>query len=393
MDDSNNKAFVSLFRESYRKCFGFALSVSLSETESKLFSNKIFEETGLVIGAKSIKNYSVYVTRGTAVKPENPSIATLDTFARYVLNAPYTDEVQRKARDGHYPYWFRYKSTFTLRKKNVEKPAKNARVKKNEVIFFIVSFVAAVLVINFQFFKKREYGRISTDFHSVEEDSLKRQGWFVISKELPWWNRRDEKPSHLTLFTLRGDNWPDSANKPAIKNLLLHNISSECFTAEIHIDSFIPRQNWQQAGILLLEDSTPASKSVRLSIAYNDFFGGFSKPKEVIIQAITSGGNDLSKPEEIVHIPVFNITAGDESLVGNNLRKSGLKIEKNGNNFRFLYSTSPIENFAFKEAANRELFIKPKYIGLFALQGFVNDSNYIPACFKFFSLENRSCEK
>ncbi len=29
----------------------------LSETESKHFSNKIFEETGLVIGAKSIKNY------------------------------------------------------------------------------------------------------------------------------------------------------------------------------------------------------------------------------------------------------------------------------------------------------------------------------------------------
>ena len=114
MKDLNNEAFVNLFKESYQKCFGFPLTVPMSETESKHFANKIFEETGLVIGAKSIKNYSLYILNSSDAKQENPSVATLDTLARYVLNAPYTDELQRKAKEGHFPYWFQYKSKITV---------------------------------------------------------------------------------------------------------------------------------------------------------------------------------------------------------------------------------------------------------------------------------------
>ncbi|HEV8084154.1 MAG TPA: hypothetical protein VGP55_13185, partial [Chitinophagaceae bacterium] len=90
----------------------------------------------------------------------------------------------------------------------------------------------------------------------VQDDSLKKHGWFVQEKDELWWNRRHQMPSHLTLFTLRGDNWADSANnKPVIKNLLLRKITSDCFTAEIHLDKFVPMHRWQQAGILLLEDT------------------------------------------------------------------------------------------------------------------------------------------
>lgn len=393
MDDLNNEAFISLFKDCYKKCFGTALNAFLSETESKHFSNKILEDTGLVIGAKSIKNYSFYVVNSAEAKQENPSVATLDTLARYVLNAPYTDEIQRKAKEGHFPYWFRYKSLFTLKKKNIGKLKKDKGWKKKEIAFFIISFFITALILSIQVFKTKNYERVVSNFSTVSEDSLKSEGWFIKSKDIFWWNKRNEKPSHLTLFTLRGDNWPDSSNAPIIKNLLLHKISSECFTAEIHLDSFIPRQNWEQAGILLLEDTTWTGKSVRLSVAYNDFFGGYNRPKEIIIQAITSGGNDFSKPEEIAHLFVFSLAPGEENLVSNNLKKSALKIEKNGNHFRFLYSTGPIENYAFKEVSNRDLLVKPKYIGLFALQGFVNDTNYIPAYFKFFSLINLPCEK
>jgi len=50
--------------------------------------NQVFERTGLTIGWKSLKNYSFFVLAGSSRKQENPSAATLDTMARYVLDAP-----------------------------------------------------------------------------------------------------------------------------------------------------------------------------------------------------------------------------------------------------------------------------------------------------------------
>jgi hypothetical protein len=113
---------------------------------------------------------------------------------------------------------------------------------------------------------------VEENFQSVSEDSLLSRGWFVQSKDINYWNRRDEKPGHLTLFTLKGDNWPDSASIPGIRNLLLRKISADCFTAEVQLADFIPLQNWQQAGILLLEDTSFTGKSIRISLAYNNFF-------------------------------------------------------------------------------------------------------------------------
>lgn len=388
MKDLNNEAFISLFRDAYKKCYGNALTNPLSETESKHFANKIFEDTGLVIGAKSIKNYAAYIVSDPTHRQENPSVSTLDTLARYVLNAPYTDEIQRKTRESHYPYWFEYKSKLSI---SPEKEHHKKRpLKKN--ILLIATLLVVALVVLVQMFHRDAGKNFIDNFHAVHEDSLEKNGWFVKAKDTLWWSKRNNYPSHLTLYTLPGDNWPDSANSPGIKNLLLRSISSGCFAVEIHLDNFMPKLNWQQAGILLLEDTTFTGKTVRLSIAYNDFFGGYSKPKEIIIQAISVGGNVLNKPEEIAHLPIFSIAPGQETLVSNNLQKSGLRIEKNGKHFRFLYSAGPTENFSFKEAFSRDLELRPKFIGLFAIQGFVNDSNYVPAHFKFFSLSNSLCE-
>ena len=112
MNGLDSSAFITLFKEACQKCFGHPLNAMLSETERKFLSEKIFDQTGLVIGPKSIKNYSSFVNAGGNDKTENPSVATLDTLARYVLNAPYTDEIQRKNKESHYPYWFQYKEQF-----------------------------------------------------------------------------------------------------------------------------------------------------------------------------------------------------------------------------------------------------------------------------------------
>ena len=58
MNDADSYAFINLFKEACLKCFGHGLQQPLTETESKLFYNTILEQTGLVIGWKSLKNSS-----------------------------------------------------------------------------------------------------------------------------------------------------------------------------------------------------------------------------------------------------------------------------------------------------------------------------------------------
>src|ERR1700749_4096572 len=96
MNRSDNLAFAALFREAYLKSFGQALENPVSETESKLLCNQVLDQTGLSIGWKSVKNYSFFIIDSKTAKSENPSVATLDTLARYVLKAPYTNEIKRK---------------------------------------------------------------------------------------------------------------------------------------------------------------------------------------------------------------------------------------------------------------------------------------------------------
>lgn len=394
MKNLDRPIFINLFKEACEKCFGSPLISALSESDSKLLSNNIFECTGLVIGAKSIKNYSLFVSDGNSKesRQENPSIATLDTFARYVLDAPYTDEIQRKNNESHYPYWFQYRNRFSS---TVSKP-KTIQINWKRIA--IISFITLVIMIGLYAIKtltlknKNEY--FTDNFNSVSNDSLAKKGWIIKSEDSTWWNKRNEKPGHLTLYTLTGDNWALGKNPARIKNLLLRKVTSDCFMVEIHLTNFIPKQNWQQAGLLLSEDSTFTGKMLRLSISYNDFFGGFVKPPEIIIQAISSSESGLqSKPEEIAHFSLFNIEQGKKNLVENNLAESALKVEKKGNHFRFLYSTASMESFTFKEVVSGDFNIHPKYISIFSIQGWAADGDYIPVYFDSFKLASIDCNK
>jgi len=387
----NEAVFFSLFKEACEKCFGNPLIHPLTETDSKILANKIFEKTGLVIGPKSIKNYSLYVLGPKDYRKENPSDATLDTLSRYVLDAPYTDEINRKKNESHYPYWFQYRNKFTAG--GAAPPVhKVARPKKRTVLLITALAIIIIIPTIILLSKKSHTDSFTDNFFSITEDSLLKHGWILKSVNPQWWEKRSEKPGHLALFTLRGDNWKNAENEAHISNLIMRRIQSECFTVEIHLTGFVPGQNWQQAGILLSEDSTFKGKMIRLSISYNDFFGGYEKPPEIIIQAVSSTetGN-LSRPEEIAHFVLFNIEEDKKALVEKNLETSALKIEKYGEHFRFLYTAGPKESFAFKEITSKEISIHPRFIGLFAIQGWTNGLNIIPAYFDSYVFTSIPC--
>jgi hypothetical protein len=391
MKEEGKVIFISLFKETCQKCFGIPLVTPLSETDSRLLSTTILEHTGLVIGAKSIKNYSYYALRitGTKVKKENPSAATLDTLARYVLEAPYTSEVSRKEKEGHFPYWYQYKSRFPHEKLFHKK----SRVIRKRIPLFL--FLIMILSIGFfivRSLNQKPHTEDFTDhFNSVLEDSLISRGWVIKGVDTAWWKKRNEKQGHLALFTLRGDNWALGNNPAGIRNLLIREIHAACFTIEVSFTDFMPEQNWQQAGLLLSEDTSYTGNMLRLSISYNDFFGGFEKPAEIIIQTVSSSkGGLLSKPEEVNHFTLFSIEPGREDLVSSNLAKFALKIEKQGNHFRFLYAMGSIESFAFKEVGSGDFNLQPGYVSLFSIQGWA-DNNCIPAYFDSFRFVSDPC--
>jgi hypothetical protein len=391
MNDLDSLAFASLFRDAYEKCFGYPLTQPLSETESKLFYNRLFDSTGLVVGWKSLKNYSSFIMDGSQGKGENPSVATLDSLARYVTDAPYSSETERKEKENHYPYWFGYKEKF--HRELTKEPVQKKRGRWFPLTLSGAGLLVIVLFIILTLTRRKPPEIFIDNFHDLPGASSDNRGWFVQSPDSVFWKRRGENANRLTLFTLRGDNWPNASETLGIRNLVLRKISKNCFEAEVHFAGFFPNQNWQQAGILLLEDTNFTGKSIRLSVAYNDFFGGYTKPKEIIIQAITYSGKGYGEPEEIAHQPILYIDSihQNPSLI-QNLQHNSLKIEKEGKKFRFLYAGGSVPNPAFKEVITHEFDMHPRFIGIFAMKGFVDSASEIPVQVSFFRLKENDCE-
>jgi transcriptional regulator with XRE-family HTH domain len=416
--ETDLRAFASLFHDVYRACFSAPFTAPLTESESHHLSVDIEERTGLEIGWKSLKNYSAYLA-GRASRSENPTVATLDTLARYLAGAPRTTEERRRAEERHYPYWFRYREAFrqselaafaerapdekTGAERETPASAENETrgsglptvPNRSTQTMLIAALVAASIIVMLVIATvRRSAGKpkpFVDEFADVSSAALARRDWTVQSVDSAHWAERGSKPDHLTLFTLRGDNWPQSGEASVIRNLLVRSVSSECFMTELRLTSFYPIRNWQQAGILLMEDTAFAGRSMRLSIGFNDFSGGFPETKEVIVQGITSLGGAATKPEEIVHQRLFVEEPATEALVRRNLESSALRIEKRGTRVRLLYSAGPVKNGPFKEVGATEFDFRPRYVGVFALAGFVSDSVAMPVYVDAFGLAEERC--
>ena len=390
MDDFDRRVFADLFNAVVVKCFGHPLSSPLSEPESKHLSTEIEENTGLVIGWRSVKNYALFLLNPSPEKQENPSVATLDTLARYVLAAPVTSEAERKKTEEHSPYWFRYREQAGLLPKSEVVENKPRKMRWGLIG---AGLLLAVIIGGFLFFDQSELEQVKEDFHNTDEAYFSQNGWFVQTKNGDFWNRRAETPGHLTLFTLKGDTWYKAGETPRVQNLLLRKIGNDCFRIEVHFSDFVPDENWQQAGLMLLEDTLFTGKSIRLSLSYNNYFGGYVKPGEILIQAVASYGKGYTNLEEFIHQPLFPlVTADDRRIAATNLKNFAFRIEKQGNRFRILYSASPVDNFSFKELTTYEFGMMPKYIGLFALKGFVDSTAVKPVHVRLFRLDGQRCE-
>jgi hypothetical protein len=320
-------------------------------------------------------------------------VATLDTLARFVLGAPYTTEPERKKAEGHYPYWWRWREEWVQREGRTPEAAAAGGRRWGIPVWGLVGLALVVAGLAFFFRRTSLPEGFREDFTALAGDSLAARGWMVRDEDTGFWRRRGEEPGCLTLFTLKGDNWPDPDHAPVIRNLLQRRVPCPCFTLELHLKDFVPRQNWQQAGILLSEDTGFGGRSLRVSISYNDYNGVFPRSGTILLQAITSLGETYRKPEEIAHVPLFHMdTLRRMPMLYKDLEHTALRIEKRGDRFRILYADGISENTSFREVVSHEFPMHPRYVGLFALRGFVDSAEALPARIRFFRLDCAECK-
>jgi hypothetical protein len=389
MNQHQDFIFINLFKEVCQKCFGHELTSPLTESESKHMASEMLESTGLVIGWKSLKNYSIFALNEENERNENPSVATLDTLARYLAAAPQTNESSRKKTGAHFPYWFNYRDNYI-------RPAANAAFTYKKlvspkpwvitVLALILLVPALLLIINNQ--KSVTPRNIQENFKGASKENLKKNGWVIKNMESNFWEKQKDDTGHFKLFTIKGDNFPDTTGHTGIQNLLLRELNLDCFTAEVQFANFIPYKNWQQAGLLLMEDSNYTGKSIRISVGFNDFFGGDTRPGEIIIQVIATSEGNIIKPEELAQSPIFSFSQKPDTLIKGNMQKSGLRIEKKDNHFRFLFANGNKDIFAFKEIVSKEINIHPRYIAIYASSGSNTGATIIPVAIENFIIKS-----
>lgn len=88
---------------------------------------------------------------------------------------------------------------------------------------------------------------------------------------------------------------------------------------------------------------------------------------------------------------LFSGNVYQDTLIRKNLAQVALKIEKKGDQYRFLYTHSRMESFAFKEAVNRNFDISINYLALFAMQGLSDTDHPQLVYFDSFNLIEMDC--
>lgn len=113
MDAPDLQIFIALFQQACLRCFGQLPATPLDAAASAHMSHVVHQSTGLFLSTRIIQHYAAFALAQETAITETPSGASLDTLARYVMDAPYTTEAERKTREGYFPYWHLFKAQYT----------------------------------------------------------------------------------------------------------------------------------------------------------------------------------------------------------------------------------------------------------------------------------------
>lgn len=243
----------------------------------------------------------------------------------------------------------------------------------------LLVFVLSVLILAARKNKTPKYWK--EDFGSTHPDSLKRHGWAIEDFDAAAFSKQVQ-PNHLTLYTLRGDYWHTPPDTPVISNLLFKKLNGESGKITFKLVNFNPTQNFQQAGLILLNEERDRSHNIRVTLAAC----ASCIPCLQSIQIVKmEHGTAYEKSFPLIRW-------SDEAPAEAPLREVWIQVQYEKGKFRFFHHTGE-EFFSFGEAGSFEFNFQPRYIGIAAFRGIRNDerewndSDDIPALFEYVKFE------
>lgn len=218
-------------------------------------------------------------------------------------------------------------------------------------------------------------------FEDVSVAGLNSRGWEIVDYDSVAFSKQ-LRPGHLTLYTLRGDYWVVPSDSPKITNLLLRKVDSEHFKVSVRIDSFNPYQDYQQAGIILLDKNKTRTHNIRFTF----FCCATCTSSQQGLQIIKrEHGTAYEAYKGLKEWPRGQTNPHKTQTIW-------LQIAVSKKIFRFFYHGS--EEFAsFSEIAEIDFDFEPCYVAIGAFRGLrdstknLNNSEAIPAFFDYVKVE------
>jgi hypothetical protein len=221
------------------------------------------------------------------------------------------------------------------------------------------------------------------EFNSVSVDSLKSRGWEILDYDSVAFSKQ-LKPGCFTAYTLRGDYWYTQPDSPIITNLLLKEINSKSAKITLKIDDFNPTQEFQQAGIVLLDKNRNKEHNIRITVNSCSSGPRFHQAIQIVKR---ENGTAYETPTFIIWS--WDTPAPPDSSF---ISPIWIQIQCEKNKFHFYYHFG--EEYASFRAVNTIDFnFEPAFVAIGAFRGIrnskrdLNNSESIPAFFDYLKVE------
>lgn len=256
-----------------------------------------------------------------------------------------------------------------------------AREFPKKAIALVVAFIS-LIVLFFVVRKPWVDKGFEEHFDDVSMENLQKNGWSSFDvHDSYWWEKRNVKKGHLTLYTLEGDYWRNSFRIP---NILIKEIKLKNFSITVEIDSFNPLKPFQQAGFILLGKKLSPQNILRMTVAYSTPSPKVKNPEldnQWVHTLVVKNGEPIEPGVRGIRHPEANNIPLPQSIA---LR---MEIDRQKEVCFFLMRTNI---GAFLPIASVDITgFEPKYIGLVAFQGQHENGTVpiIPASFKRVTVE------
>jgi len=238
----------------------------------------------------------------------------------------------------------------------------------------------AIAVAMWQWLDRPKYWE--EDFNDVSVEGLKSRGWEILDYDSVAFSKQ-LKPGTLTTHTLWGDYWCAPLQPPIITNLLLKKINSKSGKITFKLVDFHPLQDYQQAGIFLLDKNRKRNHNIRITFAA---CVSCSRPRQSFQMVKREHGTAYEKTF------LMSIWPDNSPPPKDTLTPLWVQVQFEQNKFRF-YAHEWHETASFVEIGEFDFDFEPYYIAVGAFRGMtngkgeLNTSASIPAFFDYLKVE------